>query len=150
MCRLSLDDPVADPVGRRSPQVLSRQRFFESFEDAQPWEKMFRFKSVHASWTGQKRSQAHAGFFALSLHNARRISFWVHDKSHVGAMVNNPGGAFRLLIAGKSSAGPLVESTVSMVETDVPRRHRRLIPVGGRTWQRMIPLNLLRHPIVLG
>ena len=42
--------------------------------------------------------EAHVGFSALSLHNERRICFWVYDKSHVGAVVNRPRVSSGLLI----------------------------------------------------
>ena len=51
-----------------------------------------------APCAGQRRSRAHVGSSALSLHIARRICFWVYDKSHVGIGVNRLRHAPRLFI----------------------------------------------------
>lgn len=97
MRRLSLDDPIV-----RCSQRVFRNAILKTIRgraalggNAQLQYSLALYEPINAD---HKRPEAHVGFFALYLHNARRIWFWVYDKSHVGAGVNRPRDTPRLLI----------------------------------------------------
>ncbi len=108
-------------------------------------------KSADALCAGQSRPEPHMGFFALSLHNARRISFWVYDKSHVGAVVNSPRRALQLSIclAGTSRLGrsplraqKMTSSAAPELTTCIRERARDPIPRLRSTRLLGIPIEL--------
>ena len=80
MRRLSLDEPSSWPLAASlSQQWLSRQ-----FEETQPQGGSVPIQNrpvLHEPVRAGHRPTR--GSKPLSLHNARRICFWVHDKSHV-------------------------------------------------------------------
>jgi hypothetical protein len=87
MRRLSLDDPISWPLAASfSPHSFESIRGCAALGENVP----LPYPSVlcepinadHERRITSSRSEPLVGFFALSLHNARRICFWVYDKSH--------------------------------------------------------------------